>query len=68
MAGDFNDWADHAARRRAAASSRRPWSWPRPALPVPVPDGDGRWFNDEEADDYEPNEFGGMNCVVDLTE
>ena len=29
---------------------------------------DGRWFNDEEADDYVPNEFGGMNCVVDLSE
>jgi hypothetical protein len=29
--------------------------------------GDGRWFNDEAADDYVPNEFGGVNCVVDLT-
>ncbi|MET0326232.1 MAG: isoamylase early set domain-containing protein [Ilumatobacteraceae bacterium] len=28
---------------------------------------DGRWFNDESADDYVPNEFGGVNCVVDLT-
>ena len=27
---------------------------------------DGRWFNDVEADDYEPDVFGGMNCVVDL--
>jgi hypothetical protein len=30
--------------------------------------GDGRSFNDEEADDYVPNEFGGVNCVVDLTD
>jgi len=29
---------------------------------------DERWFNDTDADDYTPNEFGGMNCVVDLTE
>jgi hypothetical protein len=29
---------------------------------------DGRWFNDEEADDYVENEFGGVNCVVDLTD
>jgi hypothetical protein len=28
---------------------------------------DERWFNDESADDYVPNEFGGVNCVVDLT-
>jgi Glycogen recognition site of AMP-activated protein kinase len=28
---------------------------------------DGRWFNDDEADDYVENEFGGVNCVVDLT-
>ena len=27
---------------------------------------DGRWFNDEGADDYVVNEFGGVNCVVDL--
>jgi hypothetical protein len=26
--------------------------------------GDGRWFNDESADDYEPNEFGGCNGIV----
>jgi 1,4-alpha-glucan branching enzyme len=26
--------------------------------------GDGRWFNDEGADDYEDNEFGGSNGVV----
>ena len=28
---------------------------------------DGRWFNDEEADDYVVNEYGGVNCVVDLS-
>jgi 1,4-alpha-glucan branching enzyme len=25
---------------------------------------DGRWFNDECADDYEPNEFGGSNGIL----
>ena len=25
---------------------------------------DGRWFNDESADDYEPNEFGGSNGIL----
>ena len=27
---------------------------------------DGRWFNDEGADDYVPNEFGGVNCIVEV--
>ena len=67
VAGDFNDWSvtplvDGGGKLEAT---------------VVVADGrryqfryctvDGRWFNDEEADDYEPNEFGGMNCVVDLS-
>ncbi len=25
------------------------------------------WFNDQAADDYQPNEFGGSDSVVDLT-
>ncbi len=30
-------------------------------------DEGGRWFNDEAADDYQPNDFGGSDSVVDLT-
>lgn len=26
-----------------------------------------RWFNDQTADDYQPNEFGGSDSVVDVT-
>jgi hypothetical protein len=29
---------------------------------------DGEWFNDERADEYQPNEFGGYDCVIDLTD
>jgi 1,4-alpha-glucan branching enzyme len=29
-------------------------------------DEDGTWFNDEQADAYVPNKFGGDNSVVDL--
>ncbi|MGI9051548.1 MAG: isoamylase early set domain-containing protein [Ilumatobacteraceae bacterium] len=29
--------------------------------------GDQTWFNDDRADDYVPNEFGGVNCLVDLS-
>ncbi len=27
----------------------------------------GRWFNDAAADDYQPNEYGGSDSVVDLS-
>lgn len=27
-------------------------------------DGNGRWFNDSDADDYEPNDFGGYDGVL----
>lgn len=30
--------------------------------------GDGRWFNEEKADDYEPNDSGETNGIVDLTD
>ncbi len=67
VAGEFNDWvisplADVGGKLEATtivADGRRYEFRYRTA--------DGRWFNDEEADDYVPNEFGGMNCVVDLT-
>jgi hypothetical protein len=66
VAGDFNDWVvtplvDVGGKLEAtvvvAGGGRYQFRY-RTA--------DGRWFNDEEADDYEPNEFGGMNCVIDL--
>jgi hypothetical protein len=68
IAGEFNDWAvsplhDVGGKLEATVvveAGRRYQFRYRTA--------DGRWFNDEEADDYVPNEFGGMNCVVDLTE
>ena len=29
-------------------------------------DEEGRWFNDEKADDYVSNDYGESNCVIDL--
>lgn len=68
VAGDFNGWALTPLQDRGGKLEAT----------VVVPDGrryefryrtsDGRWFNDDEADDYTPNEFGGVNCVVDLTD
>jgi hypothetical protein len=66
IAGDFNDWAvtplvdaDGTLETTIVVAGGRRYQFRYRT-------SDGRWFNDEEADDYEPNEFGGMNCVVDL--
>lgn len=69
VVGDFNDWdpaATPLARRgktlRASvlldAGRRHAFRY--------LADG-GRWFNDDEADDYQGNGFGGSDSVVDLT-
>jgi 1,4-alpha-glucan branching enzyme len=70
VVGDFNRWDPSATTFR-----RRRGQWTA-SITVPVGrryafrylSGDGSWFNDDEADDYEPNPFGGHNCVLDLTE
>lgn len=67
VAGDFNDWeitplVDGGGKLEltlVVAAGRR--------YQFRYRTSDGRWFNDDVADDYEANEFGGMNCVVDLT-
>ena len=70
VVGDFNDWdpvATPLARRgetlRASvlldAGRRHAFRY--------LAD-EGRWFNDDEADDYQGNGFGGSDSVVDLTE
>jgi hypothetical protein len=64
VAGEFNDWTltpleDTGGKLEAVivvAGGRTYQFRYRTA--------DGRWFNDAEADDYLPNEFGGVNCVV----
>ena len=70
VAGDFNNWDPTATRFRKQGDERVA------AVTVDagrryafryVADGE-RWFNDGEADAYEPNEFGEMNCVIDLTD
>ena len=69
VVGDFNDWdpvatplAKRGERLRASvvvdAGRRYAFRY--------LADG-GRWFNDEEADDYQGNDFGGSDSVVDLT-
>jgi len=67
IAGEFNDWNRTDTPLEDVDAVRR--------VVLTLPAGrryafryfaDGSWFNDPEADDYEPNEFGGLNGVLDL--
>ena len=67
VVGDFNDWD-----AEATPLTGRDGEWVRATVTVATGGryafryrtDDGRWFNDEGADDYEPNEFGGSNGVI----
>lgn len=67
VSGDFNDWGllpliECGGKLEATIivpGGRR--------LQFRYRTDEGRWFNDEEADDYVPNEFGGVNCVIDTS-
>jgi len=67
LAGKFNGWDQTDTPLGDVGALRR--------VVIVLPSGrryafryfaDGSWFNDPEADDYEPNEFGGLNGVLDL--
>lgn len=68
VAGEFNGWDANATRLDAEGDVR--------TATIVLEAGrryefryciDGNWFNDETADSYTPNEFGGHNGVIDLT-
>jgi 1,4-alpha-glucan branching enzyme len=68
VVGDFNGWDGSATTFRRRGDQL--------IASITLPAGrryafryrgeDGSWY-DQEADSYEPNEFGGRNCVLDLT-
>ena len=70
VAGDFNEWDESATPLRTEGETC--------SATVTVEGGRrygfryvderGRWFNDDVADSYEPNDFGGHNGVIDLTD
>jgi 1,4-alpha-glucan branching enzyme len=69
VVGDFNGWdptatllRKHGAQRKASITLE---TGRRYAFRY-LAEG-GRWFNDEAADDYQPNEHGGSDSVVDLS-
>jgi 1,4-alpha-glucan branching enzyme len=69
VVGDFNDWdpvATPLVRRRQTLRASVVLDAGRRYAFRYLGDG-GRWFNDDEADDYQGNQFGGSDSVVDLT-
>lgn len=69
VAGDFNDWdwdrtpmvlRDGRLVATVTLAAGRTYQFRYRSA-------SGTWFNDEHADDYVPNEFGGANCLIDLT-
>jgi 1,4-alpha-glucan branching enzyme len=70
VVGDFNGWdpvATPLARRRGMLRSSVVLEVGRRYAFRYLADG-GRWFNDDEADDYQENDFGGSDSVLDLTQ
>lgn len=69
VVGDFNDWDPTATPLPPGGDVR--------TATIILPAGGryafrylaegGRWFNDEAADAYQPNGFGGYDGIVDLT-
>ena len=68
VVGDFNDWDPLATPMQPGADVR--------SATITLPVGGryafrylaegGRWFNDDGAHGYQPNGFGGDDCVLDL--
>ena len=70
VVGEFNDWSEDAHRMRRdsdAFSAVIPLTPGRSYRFRYLLDGE-RWLNDWAADAYVPNEFGGADSVVDLTD
>jgi 1,4-alpha-glucan branching enzyme len=69
VVGDFNGWDPDATALKPTGDGRhsatvRLQGGQRYAFRYR--DANGRWFNDETADDYTSNDLGGMNAVVVL--
>jgi 1,4-alpha-glucan branching enzyme len=70
VVGDFNGWDPFATplRRRRGQLSATVRVAPGRRYAFRYLAEGGRWFNDDAADDYQPNAFGGSDSVLDLTD
>lgn len=68
VVGDFNYWDPAATplRKRRGQLSATVSLVPGRRYAFRYLAEGGRWFNDEEADDYQPNLYGGSDSVLDL--
>jgi 1,4-alpha-glucan branching enzyme len=67
VVGDFNNWdpaKGKLARRSNGTSSYSVTLEPGKSYRFRYYAQDGRWFNDEAADAYEPNGLGEEDCVI----
>jgi 1,4-alpha-glucan branching enzyme len=68
VAGDFNGWRAGANVLKRRGDRDVAWITLSAGrrYEFRYVDDDGHWFNDEAADGYTPNAFGGDNSFVDL--
>jgi 1,4-alpha-glucan branching enzyme len=69
VVGDFNGWDPTATPLRHEGGQRTASTIVEAGKRYAFryfAEGRG-WFNDEAADDYEPNEYGGSDSIVDLS-
>jgi 1,4-alpha-glucan branching enzyme len=67
LVGDFNEWDPEATALVATGEGRLAVSLTMPVgrrYEFRYRDARGYWFNDEGADDYSDNRWGGMNGVL----
>jgi hypothetical protein len=70
VAGDFNGWDPTATpmRKRGDTRSASVNLDPGRRYSFRYVDEHGRWFNDDLADEFEGNDFGESNSIIDLTD
>jgi 1,4-alpha-glucan branching enzyme len=67
VVGEFNQWDPRATPLVKRTNNTRSASVvldPGQRLRFRYYSQDGTWFNDDQADDYEPNTHGSQDCVV----
>lgn len=69
VAGDFNGWdaGQLPMTKRGKKCSATAMLDTGRRYAFRYVSSDGRWFDDEAADGYEPNELGTTNSIIDLT-
>jgi 1,4-alpha-glucan branching enzyme len=70
VVGEFNDWSTTADPMTAVGDGfiARIWLMPGRSYRFRYLIDGERWENDWDADDYVPNEFGGEDSVIDLSD